>query len=78
MEEAGERTGFHKQVKVGVKVKEEIPSLEEDIKGMRVSILSMRQLRDSLETFERLLHTVLTALGKFEKRFIWETYTPIK
>ena len=51
MEEAGERTGFHKQVKVGVKVKEEIPSLEEDIKGMRVSILSMRetterQLRD--------------------------------
>ena len=55
MEEAGERTGFHKQVKVGVKVEEEIPSLEEDIKGMRVSILSMRQLRDSLETFERLL-----------------------
>ena len=56
MEEAGECTCFHKQVKAGVKVKEEIPSLEEDIKGMRVSILSMRETaeRQSMrETAER-------------------------
>ena len=39
MEEAGECTGFHKQVKNGVKIKEKIPTLEEDIEGMRVSIL---------------------------------------
>merc|ERR1711971_997939 len=31
MEEAGECTGFHKQVKNGVKIKEKIPTLEEDI-----------------------------------------------
>ena len=39
MEEAGECTGFHKQVKNGIKIKEKIPTLEEDIEGMRVSIL---------------------------------------